>query len=579
MRFSVKFSLGIATLFAHTALAAPANFGIPELQKTIDDNNVTSIEALLPLLPQDLRANFTLVHKSRSIQDASPENPRALLFGSTAKLVLSFNGDPTQRGHQAIEMLSFDDITKKFELRELKFDGSSRPVLSEANPHRCTLCHDSTPRPLWQEYRNWQGAFGADDDFLGYTNEAIAKMGVVGQTEDPRYTTAMKFRAKAVNHPRYKWLGWKKDDVCFPYHCKEDNFDKSLANSPNTRLTQLLGTNQAQAIAARASQSPNFKDFKYTLAWGLMCPMPLVDPNPKLRPEYIIDRIAPTASIPVHERWIGSFAEWIKDVKAHRAFLNLFGVAYGSTSMALRLDNPGDLDLRKHSGARIQSTEADDATGPQPVRGAFVKVPVGDSSAHLTGVQLVRILAKDDAYLNEAMTKSTSWNYYKSGFENTSLYDVDQGFQDYITSTQSLTTMRTEICAHLEKNVLKEVAKKPAAIGGKLTKENRPKNWTPGWEILAKSKCISCHETPGLEFAPKIPFGDPKAFANYVTEQQKFRDPFVLIDAYLDKTQVHDEDLSYWDAFSAMPYVGAALSPKERKTLLEYLKWVSKSYK
>src|SRR5580692_3920940 len=74
---------------------------------------VDSISELIPLLPRELRENFTLVYDSRSPfrSGISPEFPRVILFTNDARLVLTFIGDERQPGFDMLEALSFDDRT------------------------------------------------------------------------------------------------------------------------------------------------------------------------------------------------------------------------------------------------------------------------------------------------------------------------------------------------------------------------------------------------------------------------------------------------------------------------------------
>src|SRR5256885_17269149 len=93
---------------------------------------------------------FRSVFESRSLQGASPENPRVILFGPDARFIVTFNGSPAQRGFRVVETMEFDDDSKEFRLRELLFPeraGSpDKVVVSEVNPQRCTRCHGEIGR-------------------------------------------------------------------------------------------------------------------------------------------------------------------------------------------------------------------------------------------------------------------------------------------------------------------------------------------------------------------------------------------------------------------------------------------------
>src|SRR5256885_17060270 len=49
---------------------------------------------------------FRSVFESRSLQGASPENPRVILFGPDARFIVTFNGSPAQRGFRSEEHTS-----------------------------------------------------------------------------------------------------------------------------------------------------------------------------------------------------------------------------------------------------------------------------------------------------------------------------------------------------------------------------------------------------------------------------------------------------------------------------------------
>src|SRR5262252_10690193 len=69
------------------------------LQKSpVTGQPVDSIAELVPLLPEELRRNFTFVYDSRSPfkSGISPEYPRVILFTDDARLILTFIGDERQ---------------------------------------------------------------------------------------------------------------------------------------------------------------------------------------------------------------------------------------------------------------------------------------------------------------------------------------------------------------------------------------------------------------------------------------------------------------------------------------------------
>ena len=59
--------------------------------------------------------------KSRSLHDASYENPRVLMYGEDAKFIITFNGANNQKGYDAIETMEYNDQDKEFYYREILF--------------------------------------------------------------------------------------------------------------------------------------------------------------------------------------------------------------------------------------------------------------------------------------------------------------------------------------------------------------------------------------------------------------------------------------------------------------------------
>jgi hypothetical protein len=112
---------------------------------------------------------YLLSFRSRSLQVATPQSPRVILFSPVADFMASFNSHSATRGSQNIELIHFDDKTERFEFRELTFDLNKRPQLSEVNPRKCLECHqsfsrlDNDPRPNWEPYFMWPGFFGMRD--------------------------------------------------------------------------------------------------------------------------------------------------------------------------------------------------------------------------------------------------------------------------------------------------------------------------------------------------------------------------------------------------------------------------------
>ena len=99
-----------------------------------------NLDELISLLPRELVSSPTFVYRSQSVQTASMKSPRALLSDASGDLVLAFNGDPGQRGHDVIEAMEFDHAQARFSFYEIGFISGALNV-SAPNPERCLTCH------------------------------------------------------------------------------------------------------------------------------------------------------------------------------------------------------------------------------------------------------------------------------------------------------------------------------------------------------------------------------------------------------------------------------------------------------
>jgi hypothetical protein len=186
-----------------------------DLKRIIKEKQVTNIDDLLLHLPDGFTKGYTLIYRTRGLnqESVSPRRPRVLLFGQNAKLVLVYNshstGGKAKRGDvEAIETLEFDHVGGRSLLREIEFDGRSVPNLDavKVNPDRCLSCHAATSdryvqpeytvRGLWDPYNSWAGVYGSlsrnDRDFIKFhTSE---------------FFNFIEFLAEKPKNPRYSFL-------------------------------------------------------------------------------------------------------------------------------------------------------------------------------------------------------------------------------------------------------------------------------------------------------------------------------------------------------------------------------------
>ena len=170
---------------------------------------VDSISELVPLLPTELRRNFTFVYDSRSpFRSAiSPEFPRVILFTDDARLVLTFIGDARQDGFDLLETMSFDDDQAKFDFHAYLLPAAQRRSWRPAAEDlRCGRCHGADPRPIYDSYPLWPGYYGSVQDTFPHDR--------IGQKEAANYAA---FQAGAAKSGVYKGLIYPAGSPVSPY--------------------------------------------------------------------------------------------------------------------------------------------------------------------------------------------------------------------------------------------------------------------------------------------------------------------------------------------------------------------------
>lgn len=244
MQYKSIQSIGLIGLTVIFAVQARAQLTLEQLKERIQTRGLTSVEEVIASLPAAFRRNYVLLHASSSIQGASPEAPRVLMYGDDAKLVLTFNGGGYARGGDSLEMIAFNARTRSFELAEVHFaggyDGDARgtPKFSETNPSRCLGCHGFTePRPLWESYGYWPGAFGERPEHASQSESEALR----------------RFQKLAGAHFRYRHL------TALPSHTPS-----SLA-AANAALTRHFSRLNRFRLARLIRASPAYSPFRFAV--------------------------------------------------------------------------------------------------------------------------------------------------------------------------------------------------------------------------------------------------------------------------------------------------------------------------
>src|ERR1700692_2757687 len=117
---------------ASSGYAMGPQFTYEDLITVIQEKKLNSIEAVLSHLPREMLSNFTLMQDSLSLQKADPLHPRAILFGTDAKLVCSFGGNPQLAGYDSLECYQYRDSSRSFDFREIVFPSAANGLQSPA---------------------------------------------------------------------------------------------------------------------------------------------------------------------------------------------------------------------------------------------------------------------------------------------------------------------------------------------------------------------------------------------------------------------------------------------------------------
>lgn len=236
-----------------------------KLMAAIKDKKLSTVESVIAELPSHMTdLNYVVMYRSRSLQGATPELPRIITYTPTASFMLTFNGNASQAGGQTLEMIQYRRDERRYEFRELVFNGKDVPTVSAANPKKCLECHQSPsrqdvdPRPNWDPYFIWVGAIGSNNGSpsqsirsrLEYSNIEILPQDNDAFDEQESESEIMNTFVETIapTHPRYKYLG-------------------RLNLKAGADLTNHLGNSNSQRVArlmrAETSIYNTYKEFLY----------------------------------------------------------------------------------------------------------------------------------------------------------------------------------------------------------------------------------------------------------------------------------------------------------------------------
>ncbi|MGE0616583.1 MAG: hypothetical protein AB7P04_13185 [Bacteriovoracia bacterium] len=249
----------------------------------------TSIENLLQHLAENFplyMSHFTLMFDSQSLQEGTPTNPRAIVYGRDANLLLSFNGHPADpqkkyrdnsNGFENLELIEFQADTHEFRFFEVTRQ-NGRLAISEPNPAKCYECHGQADlRPNWEPYDTWPGAFGSFDDRLygGQPSENNGYFDFKRTNPALELSQLKEFIVTAGAHPRYRHL----QNLAASYEAgRSTSFDRQLDLPRMTKvrhngnLTTLIARKNLKRVVRLMKQTPDYAAYKYAILGAWKCP-------------------------------------------------------------------------------------------------------------------------------------------------------------------------------------------------------------------------------------------------------------------------------------------------------------------
>ena len=501
---------------------------VDDLKTLIFAENLRSIDAVLARMSLDPKwsnhlRQYVLMHESRSLQDASFEYPRVILFGKSARLLIAFNGHPSQKGYDQLELIQFRESPARFEFYEILLPGTPRLAdpdglshiwmdgarwpdephesavrFSSANPSKCFACHRSPLRPNWDPYPSWKGSY--NDDNIVTTH--VAELD--------------KFEKVRKTSSRYRYLDPE-------FYRRQKMFRSVFVHHPSSTFTELLGELNSKRIAGQLVQDPRYQSLRFAIfSRFLNCPdleerfLPdeIRDQMPMERTYFVKDTKQRLEGLDEKERLIVDDSNFIGGI---RYLLENVGIDLSSWSMTVheprtyRFTQP----LQWENSFRRALWEADPklrSVVPVSIR----HLPYGRDLPRYTGDRLIDFL--EGTFRSDKIRIASD---FCDHFETASR----KIFADERVVATLLIGMR-EVHA----------------------KENMPR---------AFQKCAACHSKN--ERNPHyIPFEDGVRFAEYLDSNSNLADQI---------TYAISEDAREMQ----MPYRERPLSSKERREIVRYL--------
>jgi hypothetical protein len=256
-----RFSIAVVAFFSLLSFGqSGGDFTYEDLVRLIQQSTppIHSIDELISHLPKEMRSNFVLMHDSKSIQPGDLKHPRVIMSSFSGKLACAFSTG------EMLECYQFRDQGSRFDFRAIDFSQAASTssgggvLFSESNQSpdgkiQCTSCHGKDPRPNWEAYKVWPGAYGSHDDSM-FKGE-----------DDAERNKFLEFKADSLNSPRYRDLIFDPTNPVSPYM---DNAytGRGTKYSPNLRLGEEISRLTALRDTRLLKELPRYRSYLFLMA-------------------------------------------------------------------------------------------------------------------------------------------------------------------------------------------------------------------------------------------------------------------------------------------------------------------------
>ena len=177
---------------------------LAELKELIHTNDIRSVEHLVATT-KSILPNTVLLYDSMSRHRVQTtfQNPRVISSSSDSNFVMAWVGDDGTKLADSVETMFFNREKRSFVFNEIVFTDKG-PKFSEDNESvsgkSCLSCHQPQkrtsdqidPRPIWEPYPYWFGAYGSIFDPAFRRSVLEGKFSVLDDKVQPYLQSLLK---------------------------------------------------------------------------------------------------------------------------------------------------------------------------------------------------------------------------------------------------------------------------------------------------------------------------------------------------------------------------------------------------